>query len=173
MDYSLNKYQIPMNSNRSVCIDDDVWNGLSSIEKLKYGIPNFLFFIITIVPFAVFQIVFTVEQKIGIVGKTAQYEYQKLLKWYYVKLSGIWIQTKSGEYNDRVLTFTVPNNLWIEYYMTEDYQRYVTSVSLIRNFVDYLRGGRFPCRKQQGWNVVFKFSEPPKNGLCSIKYAGG
>lgn len=172
MDYSLNKHQSGLDSNTSACIDDYIWNEFPALEKLKYSIPNFLFFCIIIIPFEIFQIVFVMEQKIGMVGKTAQYEYQKILKWYYTKLWGIWTQTKSGELNDKKLSFTIPNNLWIEYYMTEDYQRYVMSVSLVRNFVDYLRGGLFLCRKQRGWNVVFNFSEPPKNGLCSIKYVG-
>ena len=166
MDYSLNKYGSIFDSNRSVVLDSEFRNSAFG-EKLAYVIID-MALTLSAIPVFCLMPVFTILNKHQITGPKVQYRWQQFLKWYFSTLKGITVQTKSGELNDSKLAFFIPSNIWVEYNLEGDYQRNVRSISLVRNIIERKRYGRFVERRQDGWKVLFEFTEPPKQGCCVL-----
>lgn len=169
IDYSLNERSNIFESNIAIRSDNNELKKASFFEKISFTIKDWFFSIIWI-PFLIYTIIFTIEERFGIVGATAQYEYQKSLKWFYSNLYGISEQSKIGELYNNNITFNIPHNIWFEYSLSEEYSDYIKSISLKRNYIKFLRSGKYSCLKQNGWNVIFEFTQSPKKGECKIRY---
>jgi hypothetical protein len=171
MDYSLNKYGSQYSSNRSVKLKDTyrklpVWTQFKCelIRGMYCGIAIFV---------AVGMPISSNLAEMGILGKYfkgLQFRIQNFYKKVFSTINGINEQEYSGELSGTRLAFRIPNNLWVDYEMGGDYEKYVTSVQLSRNFVQFYTMGKYPCLKQHGWNMVFEFSNAPKAGFCVIRY---
>lgn len=169
MDYSLNKFGSLYESNTSTILESE-WQSASKILKSIYiiwlGVLGLALFavviIVTIMTFLSYHR-FVTNHKI-------QYYYQSYLKFFYSNLKGTSEQSFDGLLHQNQLTFTIPTNLWIEYELTGEYQSKIKSISLLRNFVDKKRFGRFKEKIQHGWKVVFEFTDIPQSGSCIIKY---
>jgi hypothetical protein len=168
MDYSLNRFGSPYQSNDSTILYNQYRN-LQPIERLKEETIH-LFFILLFLGLIPIIPIMTFLNSHQIVNQpNIQYKYQKYLRWVFLNAFGSYIQSKGGPLNNDELTFIIPNNLWVEYNLRGDYQEKVKSISLLRNFVRYMLDGKFEKIQQRGWKVVLKFKSPPQNGYCEIK----
>jgi hypothetical protein len=168
MDYSLNDYGNKYNSNTSVKLNDQ-WLKIPKRERLPYVIKDLILSCI-VVPVYLLMPVFTELNQRKITGFKTQYNWQKFLKWFFSNLTGTYQKSHTGPLNGTLLEFKLPLNIWVEYNLTGDYQKYIKSISLKRNLIDHMRYGRFPRQVQKGWKVVFEFVEPPKDGSCGITH---
>ena len=169
MDYSLNKFGNPLDSNRSVVLNStfrklppktQLLEILATAGTGMLGLLGVMFFV------PVFTVL--VQHKI-IKNPRYHYQYQKLLKWYMIRAFGIFEQSHSGP-SDNKLSFFIEKNIWLSYELSGEYQEKIKTVSLKRNFVHLLKFGKFPQEKQYGWNVMFEFTEPMTSGSCTIRY---
>jgi hypothetical protein len=95
---------------------------------------------------------------------------QQFMKKRKIITDGIYSQTVSGSQPLPEVVFSVPSNLWFEYALEGDYQKYVKHVSLTRRFVDHKKYGVYPRKVQEGWQIKLEFTQPPKEGSCTINY---
>lgn len=170
MDYSLNKFGYPNNSN-SVVMNSE-WRNQPFSVKIKCMMLDTLLFVgrifgATAFPMSLFARL--TEMKL-LKDPKWSYKHQKFLKWYFTNLNGIRQQSHSGELKNLVLMFTIPDNLWVDYELEGEYKEKIKSISLLRNFTVFYRYGRFKEIRQNGWNVVFEFISEPSQGSCVIKY---
>ena len=78
-------------------------------------------------------------------------------------------ETKRGELETNVLFFNIPNNLYFEYELLGDYSHEIKNIKLERRFVKVLTPVKEKI-KQDGWCIIFNFTNPPKHGECKIVY---
>jgi hypothetical protein len=171
MDYSLNKFGSPYSSNHSVILNNSC-KRQPILIRIKCALIG-IFATIIAIPVFSFMPVMSFMAERGIIGKNGgnfQYKVQKLYRWVLVHGRGIYEQSYSGKLNGNVLAFHIPNNLWVSYELSGEYEDKIASMSLSRNFVKHKIGGEFECLKQDGWNVIFEFVTPPESGSCCIEY---
>jgi hypothetical protein len=169
IDYTLNRYQSGMNSNRAV-IEDHEWKSISKKERFKQsmiaGVTGFL-----IIPFLFLMPLMTALVNLGVLNnKNIHYKYQNLLKRITTATGGVYEESRCGEAHQKTITFTIPSNMWVEYELGGDYQTKIKKISLKRNIIKFRLFGKFLQQKQKGWNVIFEFIEPPTKGSCTIRY---
>lgn len=169
IDYTLNRYQSGMNSSRAV-IENHEWKNASKKERFKYS----MIAVVTgclIVPLIFLMPLITVLADIGVLNnKNIHYKYQNLLKRITTATGGIYEESCCGKAHQKIITFKIPSNMWVEYELEGDYQTKIKSISLKRNIIKFRMFGKFLQRKQKGWNVIFEFIELPTNGSCTIRY---
>jgi hypothetical protein len=102
--------------------------------------------------------------------KSAQFEHQALLAYYFSSLYGIVTKKHSGEIKEKTHIFEIPTNVFIEYFLDGEYKEQIKSISLKRNYVNITQFSRFEQIRQQGWILIFEFKQSPKNGSCTVKY---
>jgi len=169
MDYSLNTFGNIFNSNRSVVTNSE-WMEMPMKERLKWAL--YMTGMELLSPFvALFMVYGSLIMNSKLVkDPNAQHDYQKILKWYYGQVRGIAEQKREGRLAEAHLKFELPNNMWLTYEMTGEYQDKATKISLLRNMVTQYKFGKFRRDKQDGWNFIIEFADPPANGSCTIKY---
>ena len=157
------------NSNTSAVLKSD-WRSASGRTRFKYALWwEYLKFVM---PFALIFYLPAVTY-LGSKGKLSQkfqYEHQKFLKWYCTNVDGIKTQYVAGRHDGTIVKFHVDTNIWFEYLLNGDYQKKIRKVSLLREYRPFLKHGKFEEIRQDGWNIVFEFSEPLKEGFCEIHY---
>lgn len=169
MDYTLNKYGNFFESNTSTVLESEFKSKSVSV-KLIYLLWNFILLLANpLVLCGMISMGFLGNKKI-ITNPKIQYYWQCYLKFFYSNLNGIDEQSHEGKLYENKLTFTIPNNLWLEYELKGEYQNKIKSISLLRNIVNRKQFGKFHKRMQRGWKVVFEFIEPPQNGSVKIVY---
>jgi hypothetical protein len=169
IDYTLNRYQSGMNSNRAV-IENHEWKNTSKKEKFKHSMVAAGTGCL-IVPLLFLMPLITALVNMGVLNnKNIHYKYQNLLKRITTATGGIWEESCCGEAHQKTITFTIPSNMWFEYELEGDYQTKIKKISLKRNIIKFRMFGKFLQRKQKGWNVIFEFIELPTNGSCTIRY---
>jgi hypothetical protein len=170
MDYSLNKFGDPLDSNHSVAINS-TFRKLPKKERLMWACSAGGFRIsgTLVIMFLMPLFTFLVGQKI-ITNPKYHYKYQKLLKEYEEIAFGVFEQFHSGQLPSNYLIFLVGKNIWLEYELTGEYKEKIKTISLKRNFVRMIKFGKFPEEKQDGWNLIFEFTEIPTSGSCLVRY---
>lgn len=169
MDYSLNKFGSPYESNTSTILASE-WKTTSIVLKFIYLV---WLGILLLALFAVALIVTTMtflSYHRFVTNHKIQYYYQSYLKFFYSNLKGISEQSSTGQLYSNQLIFIIPNNLWIEYELSGEYQNKIKVISLLRNFINRKRFGRFAEKVQWGWKIVFEFVDIPQSGSCIIRY---
>lgn len=154
-DYSLNRFGRARNSNSSCVLQKEFRN--ISIKELILSIPyNFVAIYAT---FAMLPLI----QKI-----ISQYTAQKIAVWGMKRLRGLQEQQAIGKQETKSVSFFIPINLWFEYELDGDYSDKIHKIELRRRFIKriYWYGS---CFRQQGWNVIFTFLEPPQYGYVVLK----
>lgn len=168
MDYSLNKFGSPYESNTTTTINDSfrvlplkmrLAESIVAGSTLLCGMPFMM-----LSPFHTF---FT-EHKI-ITNPMIHYKYQQILKYVLIHTRWMVEQSKSGELFEPVLTFRLQNNVWFEYELDGEYQDKIKTISLKRRFIKKYLFGKYPREQQVGWNVIFEFTEIPKSGSCILR----
>ena len=168
MDYSLNKFGSPYESNSSTVLNN-TFKKISFIEKCKevfmFGCTG-----IALLPIACFSPIhtFCTEHQL-ITNPKIHYGYQQLLKHICIRGRGMVEQCKSGELFEPIITFSIHNNVWFEYELGGEYSNKIKSVALKRRFLKIYRFGKYPYQQQSGWNVIFEFTEIPKSGSCILR----
>ncbi len=154
-DYSLNRFEWSGNSNSS-CILQKEKRKISIIESLLA------------VPY-VYIAIFASMAMIPIVQKfISQYTSQKIALWGMKYLHGLQEQQIIGKQETKNVSFFISKNLWFEYELDGDYSNKIHKIELRRRFIKriYWFGS---CFKQQGWNVIFTFIEPPQYGNVVLR----
>lgn len=169
MDYSLNKFGRHSNSNTST-IFNDVFKELSYekrlYETLIYLIKGIFLLLTTFVTVTISDLIY---YQIATSSKIHSI-YQKFMVYKYVNLYGIFEQSKFGKLNEPGLIFHIPSNLWFEYNLDGDYKNKIKSISLKRCFCIHYKFGKYKRQKQDGWNVIFEFTDIPQDGSCILRY---
>ena len=167
MDYSLNKHGCVFDSNTSVVLESE-WR---KRRTLPIAIKRALFWYIVFpakfaMPFI--QTGYTFLHSIGF-KKEWQYKYQNFLKWMY---SNEYIHEKvvSGEIRSQSITFWMEKNIWMEYTLSEEYSEKIKYIYLLRHFETGYLFGKYREVRQNGWDLVFSFTEPPKRGSCKVRH---
>lgn len=167
IDYTHNSSGNPFESNRSATIYSE-WKDAPFLTKFLYA----LWWEIThfVMPFGlIFYVpIMTWLGSRQMLSPESQYKHQKFLKWYYIQSSGIRVQRIAGKNDRKTVLFHIDANVWLEYNLCGDYRDKIKSISLKRNFQLFKRFGVFNELRQNGWNVIFEFTEPPQHGSCKI-----
>ena len=173
MDYSTVKGNARYDSNRAVVLSSE-WKDAPILTRLKYATwITALMFIKMFGVIGLYTIYFTYLANHGIIKSAdAQYDHQRLLQYFYSYLYGTKEETVSGECKEDKIVFHFWNNLYLDYELYGDYREKITSISLVRRYVHIKRFGVFAETRQNGWNLIFGFSEPPKNGYCIVRSVG-
>jgi len=169
MNYSLNPFGIIFDSNRSVIVDSE-FATMPLKERLKWALyMTGMGFLAPIM--ALYMVYGSILMNSKYVkDPNAQHDYQKILKWYYGQVRGIAEQKREGKIAESFLKFELPNNMWLSYEMTGEYQEKARKISFLRNMVMQYKFGKFKRLKQDGWNFIVEFEEPPAHGSCTVKY---
>jgi hypothetical protein len=104
-----------------------------------------------------------------ITNPNIHYSYQKLLKYTFAGTKGIIEETKTGKLFEPMLTFTISNNIWTEYELDGEYQEKIKSISLKRHLITHYVFGKYKSCRQNGWDVIFEFTDPPQSGSCILR----
>jgi hypothetical protein len=168
MDYSKNKHGSQFNSQECV-IDNEAWTNETEKIKNRYQSADAKYSYSFIIPIVTIK---TLLIRWGLIADTPDLHYnmQQFMKKRKIITDGIYSQTVSGSQPLPEVVFSVPSNLWFEYALEGDYQKYVKQVSLTRRFVDHKKYGVYPRKVQEGWQIKLEFTQPPKEGSCTINY---
>jgi len=156
-DYSLNKYASPLDSNHSCYLSKERINESWIWIKIK-SILSFIY-------------IFCISDFVaGFVNYFPKYQYthQKLLKLTNLNVCGMIEEAEYGEQKTNKIKFHINNNIWFDYTLEGDYKDQIKKVSLLRHFVRK-SFGRFIKHRQDGWDVIFEFKEPPKHGNVVLR----
>lgn len=169
MDYSLNKFGCPLESNTSTVMNSSFRN-LSVFERAyQFGLSVVRMSVFT--PVLLCSPVITYLAHFNLIQNPKIHSlYQKFLAYTFKNVSGVFEQTKIGKLYEPTLTFYIRDNVWFEYALEGDYQDKIKSVSLKRRFVTHYLYGKYRREVQRGWNVIFEFTEIPQNGSCVLKH---
>lgn len=169
MDYSLNKFGSPHNSNSSAVLSN-AFRSMPFTTKLYEAGKSTVVFAIVTIPIIVIMPVMTslTEHKIITSGKI-HYLYQQILKYGMVNTRGLVEQIKEGALFQPNVSFKINNNMWFEYELDGEYQDKIQTISLKRNFIKILVFGKYPKIQQSGWNVIFEFDGIPQAGSCIVR----
>ena len=169
MDYSLNKYGNPSESNHSISFNSE-WKTQPFYIKYLY-ILWITFLLFCRIGWSFVVNIFTLLANRGYIKNPQwQYNYQRFYAWIDSSLTGKWELSKTGALKETTLVLGSINNMLIEYELTGEYKDKIKSVSLLRNFQNHLKFNKFKEVHQNGWNVVFEFTDPPQSGSCTVWY---
>ena len=165
MDYSLNKYGDPADSNNSVIL-----SGNSKKSDIYFFLMNVFvgFLIFFNILLDVVYLFFT--KVLYKIDKEYQFFGQKLLKFKYYILNGIIEEIVIGRQETNKIIFSIRNNIFIDYEFDGDYKDKIKKVSLIRRFVKKIHPFGIVLHQQSGWNVIFEFISPPQHGHCILRH---
>jgi len=172
MDYTLNRFGRPLDSNHSVTVNSQ-WRTFPWRTRLKYAFLDVVVLsfgaisLILIIPLAstLFNLKIITSEKM-------HYDYQNFLNWYFSHKYGVFEISQEGPLNSNKLVFLIPTNIGWEYELSGEYKEKIKTISFLRNFIKHKRYGISPELKQDGWQVLFEFIEPPQSGSCLVKYTG-
>lgn len=168
MDYSLNKFGSPYLN--ITTRNNSEWREAKTLTKLRYGIQEFFCFIALVLFMPIMTtMTILVENKI-IKSPKLQYHCQNILRWCIEHSIGTMQQSREGILKDVILKFRIPINIWFSYKLSGEYQDKIKSISLLRNYITFVRFGKFREEQQDGWNIVFEFTDPPQHGSATITY---
>jgi hypothetical protein len=170
MDYSLNKFGSSHASNTSVTLNS-TFRKLSFHQRLVQVLTSYGILILLCIPimFVMPFMSFCTEHKL-ITNPKIHYRYQKILKYSMLSTRGMSEQERSGELPEPKLIFTISNNVWFEYDLSGEYHDKIKSVSLKRRLLTHYTFGTYPKQQQNGWNVIFEFTDIPKSGSCILRH---
>jgi len=170
MDYTLNKFGSPHNSNYSVTLNNTFRN-LPFFQKIIQSSTSVGIMVLLTIPIVfVMPIMTFCTERNWITNPKIQYNYQKILKYSMLSTRGMYEQVKDGELPEPMLMFCISNNMWFEYELSGEYQDKIKSVSLKRKFITHYVFGTYPKQQQHGWNVIFEFTDIPKSGSCILRH---
>lgn len=167
LDYTHNSNGNPFESNRSATIYSE-WKDASFPTRFIYVLWWEITHFVMIFGLIFYMPIMTWLGSRQMLSPETQYKHQKFLKWYYIQSEGIHVQRIAGKYDRKTILFHIDANVWLEYKLCGDYKDKVQKISLKRNFQLFKRFGVFNELRQNGWNVIFEFSEPPQHGSCKI-----
>jgi hypothetical protein len=168
IDYSLNKFGSNMDSNMSYSDDTDTFAKLPVLARGYCWVKFIGIMSIGMIGIAFTSITSQLVSKDGWFRDLPQ-KHQKFMAWFHKQTLGIRIHTVSGKLPEPKIVIQIPNNVWIHYELTGDYEKKIKSVSLKRNLVSYLEFGKFPKTAQRGWKVIFEFTDIPEDGSCTLQ----
>ena len=169
MDYTRNFGQsADFDSNSGVYYNSD-WDDEGILPRLKQATLSafLLCFQSFIVLFLIFPV--SVLQSKGIlVSPKYQVGSQKFRKWVCSNIKGV-VEVITKISTTRTVLH-IPNNLWVEYELSESAKGVIASIELLRHFDNYYRFGKWHEIRQNGWDVIFTFSSLPENSYVLVKY---
>ncbi len=154
-DYSLNVFGNPYNSNTSCTLQKE-YNKLKPSEAFLNPFYDIIALYARFATLPIFQKIIP------------QYEAQKITLWAMKRLHGLQEQHVIGKQETKTVTFYIHVNLWFEYELEGDYKDKIQKVELRRRFVRKIYKDS-SCFKQDGWNVIFIFSESPQHGNIVLR----
>lgn len=169
MDYSLNKFGNPAESNHSITLESE-WKSQPFHTKYLYAFW-ITFLLLCRIGWSFIVNAFTFLANRGFIKNPSwHYNYQRFYAWIDTSLMGRWEISQTGALKETTLKLGTVNNMLIEYELTGEYKEKIKTVSLLRNFQTHWRFGKFKEIRQNGWNVVFEFTDPPQSGSCVVRY---
>jgi hypothetical protein len=168
MDYSRNHLGSPYNSNTSAVLDSE-WDTMPQIEKLKVTLwISFMVFSLPCLLF-VYQPLSTYLANHRTISAKAHYEHQAFLKYFYQYMGGIYKHIEEGDLKTTTCKFHLPHNLWMEYELHGEYQDKIKTISLRRRFLRKKRFGKYWETRQNGWDLIFEFTDIPRSGSVIVR----
>ena len=170
MDYSSNAFFNNYESNRSIKKGDGSWWELPRWKRmfLNYVIPPthlcLACIMMCIMPTTVFL------TKHNLFPAAWHYPYQNFLKWSYRTYVGVYQEGFEGEMSGTVLQCPIAHNIWFNYELEGDYEKYITNISFERRLMEFKKFNEYSITVQDGWVLTFEFSQPPKTGSCKVEY---
>jgi hypothetical protein len=122
-----------------------------------------------IVLFLIFPISFLQSKNI-LTSPKYQIASQKFRKWVYSNMGGI--VEVDVKVSDNRMVIHIPNNLWVEYELSDEIKNNIISIELLRHFDNYYRYGKWKEIRLNGWDVVFIFSYVPEKSYLPVKFVG-
>jgi len=169
MDYSTVKGMARYDSNHSVFKKDD-WITQPLHVRLMYA-AWIEALMLTRPVFGLYQLYFLFLVNHGwITSADAHYDHQRLMKYYNSFTDGTCEKSRSGPLDSKRLAFTVPSNMFLDYWLTGEYKEKVTSIALTRRYLKFKKFGVFERVRQSGWLLTFEFSSPPQEGSCRVEF---
>jgi len=173
MDYSKNEDNdsFSLGSNNGV-VYDNKWLLIPYKERLIQAtkfVMVMLFISPVIFPFYVLFGTLFLNSRFGS-HPQLHYLDQRIKKWVYLNMTGLYEVIRKVD--DSRIVIPVPNNLWIEYEISDAAAEKITGVHLMRRFLNYYRYGMSHEIRQDGWEMIFEFSEVPPDSYVSVKYIG-
>lgn len=168
MDYSMNKYGTPYNSNDLVLTND--LRNMPRNLRLKRIATNLLFTTFMIM-YGMTTAVLTFLTAHGKVkNKNYQIEHQKLMKYVSERCFGIVTYEIEAPIRELVVTVPLRRNLWVGYNLNGECRDKIKSIALKRRIVTHILEGKYRRESQSGWNLILEFTDYPQTGKCIIEY---
>jgi hypothetical protein len=168
MDYTLNQFGNPHDSNTSTILNDTFRILPWSVRLAEALVSTCTMFIA--IPVLAVSPIHTFCTEYGLItNPMIHYKYQQLLKYTMIHTRWMAEQSKDGELFEPRLLFNLQNNIWFEYELDGEYQDKIKTISLKRRFMKFYRFGKYPREQQVGWSVIFEFTEIPKSGSCILR----
>jgi len=169
MDYTLNQVSSAYSSNNSAVLQDD-FSKLTVITRFVEIVKRAPTTLLAGVYMGITVPIVTFVLSRGMVSNPVyQLEHQRFMKWLFQYNLFSEIQIVQGPYRYNELKFHLPKNLWMEYRLEGDFQKFASSIKLERHFVHMKKFGVYDQIRQRGWDLIFTFDEPPKEGRCIIE----
>lgn len=170
MDYSKNVFHNPADSNSSTRNDfTNTWKNLPLWKRIPIA-TLYLSKILFVCAVAIEMSIVTPISHRGWLPHWFHYPYQAFLKWFFITFNGIYTEIYDGDLGSDHIRFQIPQNIWFGYELSGDYEKYITKVSFVRNYRRFKKYNMFDQLVQNGWLIVFEFSQPPKAGSCKVEY---
>lgn len=167
MDYSLNPLSSPYSSNTSCVLKGDRnFRRLGPINCVK-KLFVFVFFVAynTITT----PIMAFLTERGFIKNKNYQVEHQRILKEIYTIVWGRSQLIFDTAQIERTIRIPLRTNIWCDYKMEGDYKDQIRKISLKRRFTNQIYFGK-SATQQIGWELIFEFRQPPKNGSLIVEW---
>lgn len=170
MDYSKNYLGLPTNSNTSAVLDREGWMAQPFSTRLKWVLIRSFLPSLILIPYLLYVSFSTYYFLIFKSDAKGQLDHQELIRYLTAIMNGMLEEERGGALLEKKLEFIMPNNIWVEYELKGEYQKFVKKISLTRNFMTFYRYGKFKTTQQNGWKLTFEFSELPSSGSCLVRY---
>jgi hypothetical protein len=169
MDYSSNSFHSPYESNSTYRKDKSEWFNLPKWKRVLI-VESFIWPLVTdgFVGIAMSIVTFLTQHKLF--PAKWQYHYQNFLKKYYSFTHGVYHEEFEGELSGTILQVPVDKNIWFQYELSEDYEKYISKISFERRLRTFKKFNRWDVERQDGWMLTFEFTQPPKIGKCIVEY---
>lgn len=168
MDYSMNKYGTPYNSNELELKND--LRTMPRVLRLKRVATNIIFGIFMIMYGFTAAVLTYLTTHGKVKNKNYQVEHQKLMKYVSERCFGIVRYQLDAPIRELVVTVPLRRNLWVGYTLEGECRDKIKSIALKRRIVTHILEGKYHRQSQSGWNLIFEFTDYPQTGKCIIDY---
>lgn len=172
MDYSFNDKGNPYSSNTTTVLKDDLKELEKTNKKEAYRLKikhSFYGLYFSLYEVTVSPIITCLTERGWVKNKVWLIEHQKINRMLSLNSRGKVIIKKEGPLFENMLIIHLNNNMWLRYSLEGKYKQEISSIILKRNFIKIFYDNKYEKIKQDGWNLIFTFKNPPKSGSVTIE----